>query len=468
MQINSINPNYTNTKLNNRRSERVQKTTTFETAELSGCKAGRAILAQNNISFRNLARPVEVTHLYNKKTEGKDHLDLPNIHVYEFPDTNLKAFVNIDKAGNLTESQLLFTLRNNNISNNSVLLNNLLYQVLNNKIHKENADTLFIKTDNSFAYVSNLNNKNSDLNKFLFRTDYNEDDLIKAKEELLKYLHSDTYKYTTSDIKSLYSITALQDVTNVEREINNVTLEQLQDYHKSFIQESVAEANLVIKQADVNKLNDILANINRNINIRLNKKLDSSDNKILLNNTTKIIPDNNIRADAEFHYSYMLEDAKDEIISNILSNIILLSPMFKSNEYYSSNDGYYDSLVELKRDFNQQAPVLFYNFEFYDKETSVNNLIQKFQNNITELYNSELLSEINKWKDVYKADIEYDLLENKNGLRRLLTMSEWGDDMFNIYENIESITESDVKNHINKYLINQRPFVHVRSEETLS
>ena len=28
-----------------------------------------------------------------EKIEGKDHLDLPNIHVYEYPDTNLQVFI---------------------------------------------------------------------------------------------------------------------------------------------------------------------------------------------------------------------------------------------------------------------------------------------------------------------------------------------------------------------------------------
>ena len=64
-----------------------------EGANLSGYKAGRAMFLRNNITFRNLATPIEVTDKYNRKIEGKDHLDLPNIHVYEYPDTNLKVFI---------------------------------------------------------------------------------------------------------------------------------------------------------------------------------------------------------------------------------------------------------------------------------------------------------------------------------------------------------------------------------------
>ena len=40
--------------------------------ELSGYETGQAILARNNITFKNLATPIEVTDRYNKKTFGKD------------------------------------------------------------------------------------------------------------------------------------------------------------------------------------------------------------------------------------------------------------------------------------------------------------------------------------------------------------------------------------------------------------
>ena len=65
--------------------------------ELPKYEIGQAMKAQMGIGFRQNSMPIEVTHLYNKKVEGKDHLDLPNIHVYEYPDTNLQVIMNIDK-----------------------------------------------------------------------------------------------------------------------------------------------------------------------------------------------------------------------------------------------------------------------------------------------------------------------------------------------------------------------------------
>lgn len=89
--------------------------------ELSGYKAGRAMFAQNNVSFKNLATPIEVTDKYNKKIEGKDHLDLPNIHVYEYPDTNLQVIVNeISNTTAKNKFQMSFSLFDNGIKDYSV------------------------------------------------------------------------------------------------------------------------------------------------------------------------------------------------------------------------------------------------------------------------------------------------------------------------------------------------------------
>lgn len=89
--------------------------------ELSGYQAGRAMLAQNNVSFKNLAMPIEVTDKYNKKIEGKEYLDLPNIHVYEYPDTNLQIIVNeISNTTDKNKFQMSISLFDNGIKNNSV------------------------------------------------------------------------------------------------------------------------------------------------------------------------------------------------------------------------------------------------------------------------------------------------------------------------------------------------------------
>ena len=102
--------------------------------ELSNYEVGQAILNRNNISFRNLASPIDVTDKYNKKNEGKDHLDLPNIHVYEYSDTNLRAIV--DKNENMQDSttlEICLQLQENKINDLPPLLNEVYKNAINQK-----------------------------------------------------------------------------------------------------------------------------------------------------------------------------------------------------------------------------------------------------------------------------------------------------------------------------------------------
>ena len=61
--------------------------------DYSDYRVGQALRAQNKISFGSLSQLKEVTHFYNKKVEGKDHSELKNLHIYEYPDTNLRVIV---------------------------------------------------------------------------------------------------------------------------------------------------------------------------------------------------------------------------------------------------------------------------------------------------------------------------------------------------------------------------------------
>ena len=61
--------------------------------ELSGSEVGRAMLAGMGINFKGSAEPIDVTDKLNKKVEGKSHLELPNLKVYDYPDTNLRVFI---------------------------------------------------------------------------------------------------------------------------------------------------------------------------------------------------------------------------------------------------------------------------------------------------------------------------------------------------------------------------------------
>ena len=60
------------------------------------------------------------------------------------------------------------------------------------------------------------------------------------------------------------------------------------------------------------------------------------------------------------------------------------------------------------------------------------------------------------YKDLFKNKIcqEYKKHENNENLYQ------YGHDIFHLYEIIDSISTEDIKQHINKYILNQEPIVH--------
>ena len=108
-----LNSNFVKTNSKNDKQVFTKDIQNNNQTELANYEVGQAILNRNNISFRNLSQPIEVTDKYNKKIEGKDHLDLPNIHVYEYPDTNLQVIVNTQENSKLNTPKYSIMIENN-------------------------------------------------------------------------------------------------------------------------------------------------------------------------------------------------------------------------------------------------------------------------------------------------------------------------------------------------------------------
>ena len=78
----------------------------------------------------NCSTPVETTHNYIPKTKSADHLNLPNIHVFEYPDTNLRVLINIDSRENLNSTPKIQALAQQATYNNYNLLQEKLLQII--------------------------------------------------------------------------------------------------------------------------------------------------------------------------------------------------------------------------------------------------------------------------------------------------------------------------------------------------
>ena len=431
--------------------------------ELSNYKSAQAILVRNNISFKNLAMPIEITDKYNKKIEGMEHLDLPNIHVFEYPDTNLQLIV--DKTNLVEDSQINFSIINTNVTTNP-LYDRLIYQLLKTSINKINPDVNLTGDGGQISYNTKLKKGViPQINYILFSMNYNERDLKNAKKDIVAYYNSPQYKRRNANIQYLYPKDVLYDTETFEKILNAISLDDLKKYNKNFLKNSYAEITAIMNDKDYNN-NAFWREFNSNISLKMNKdnKFIDIDKNSPTNKIIQIDNRNDIDADVELDYSYFVENEKECVIANMISDIILTSDMFKSKNYYSSANGYYNDPLNLKYNNNLKHNNLYYKFEFYGKNLNDKKLTQEFQDNLQTIYNSNLDNQIDQWKDVYKDDFLYEYNTYRDN-KRLSFISKYRNDIFNIYEIIDSITQDDVKKHMERYLINQEPIVHIKKEK---
>ena len=412
--------------------------------ELSDYKIGQAILARNNISFRNLVVPIEVKDKYNKKIEGKDHLDLPNVHIYEYPDTNLTLVLNLaDKIKNPIVSM---TLNNQEQSEYNPIMSNLLKIIINKRfLQTFGADTYYENEGNVISYFQ-LNNQDavkniSQLNKIIFNTKFNKIELEMAKKNLIKYL------YKSSDFKSNNELT---------KEINSVTLYNIQNYQDNCLKNSEGMAQVVIpKNSFVKDQNKILQSINKNIPIKLKPQNSTEDMQKFIPNTQLVcirdLPDS---YPLNFNYKISFNNTKESLIGEIAELIL-------TGDNYIVLEKYYNDPIEI-RNPKQTNTCLYWkintdiapNQDINEKEE-----YKKFQKYVNNIYQSDFANELEEYKNLLKDDYKYDLQENENALERCKPFLI--DEYFQIYELINSITEQDIKNFIRKFIIEQKPVIHI-------
>ena len=433
--------------------------TTNPSLELSDYKTGQAILARNNISFRNLSTPIEVTDKYNKKIEDKDHLDLPNVHIYEYPDTNLTLVLNLaDKIKNPIVSM---TLNNQKQSEYNPIMSNLLKIIINKRfLQTFGTDTYYENEGNVISYFQ-LNNQDavkniSQLNKIIFNTKFNKIELEMAKKDLIKYINSDEYNNANIDIKYLYKSSDLKSNNELTKEINSVTLYSIQNYQDNCLKNSEGTAQVIIsKNSFVKDQNKILQSINKNIPIKLKPQDSTEDMKKFIPNTRlaciRDLPDS---YPLNFNYKISFNNTKESLIGEIAELIL-------TGDNYIVLEKYYKDPIEI-RNPKQINTCLYWkintdiapNQDINEKEE-----YKKFQKYVNNIYQSDFANELEEYKNLLKDDYKYDLQENENGMERCKPFLI--DEYFQIYELINSITEQDIKNFIRKFIIEQKPVIHI-------
>lgn len=449
ISINNISFNgYTkNAPVNTVESE-TQKSSTLN-LKLSNYEVGQAILNRNNISFRNLASPIDVTDKYNKKNEGKDHLDLPNIHVYEYPDTNMQVYVNADdKIETIGNSELetpkySILIENNNYEKHDLLKEKLLCFLLN-KNDMDVASTSFCMSISNLEDTDLSNNINN-INQEIFAKKFNKKDLENAKTELKAFFKSQEYMEQNQYAKKLYNNKDLKSYKELEHEIEDITVDDMQKYYEEYLKNSNVKAFLTTSKEYFEQNKDIiLKQMNPQTNLKfLNSDIAASnlpeldDNTLIVDKSTLKIPTKAV-------------NTKDSIIENIAINILNLDKNINKN--YSLGTEHFSIPLELKNN----SPIKYHcNFCTIDIKDDDKDLTD-FSDALNKICNKDLASEIEKQKYEIKEKLKQTFTGERLDFIKHLELMSYSDEVFNLYEIIDSISEDDIKQYYTNLISTQK------------
>lgn len=406
--------------------------------DLSGYEVGQAMMAQSGIAFRSM--PNDVTSKYNAVKDDKTHLNLPNIQVYEYPDTNLKVVVN--KGKDLDYSLAGMEIKNPELAKSEPLMFTLLVVILLPKEERKNLD--FYDDGDGISYIQALESDEDynlgKFNKSIFSSNFTEEDFKEAKEVLEDILN----EYGRADI-----IPKLQ----------NISIEDIRKYYNDFLKGCSINANVLLSDVDYeNNKNKVLREINKNIPL----KLDDNLNKI---NKSYFVPNDEMTITEceegfmplEFHYDIENLSPKDNIIRE-MTEIILFGKYFITGERH----GLRDVLDNLDKKNKIEYYKVHVDLPFGEK-IDIAKELEEFNSFLQKVCDSDLEQELEQRKALEKEDIRYHLTEDDDAYTRY--SEQVTSDIFNAYEQIDSITQDDIKNYIRKFLINQTPNVYLYAKE---
>lgn len=515
--MNPVSFNVVNNQYLNKKTQKGEKLNNSlpQTSELSNYEVGQAILNRNNISFRNLTTPIEITDKYNKKTEGKDHLDLPNIHVYEYPDTNLQVFVNtVDK--NSFEPQYAIEIEPTDYSKYEILKQGLLNTIIENRLKKDNLEKLysleppytslgcFIATD-SDAHL-NINDIPK-INKHITSCDFTEKELNDAKQKLINYINSEKYAEDNKMSLALYK-DQLSSKKDVIENLLTINLSEMKNYQKDISQNSKINAYLTISNNDFN--GDIFAILNNGLNNKFVKSDKRSYMESKLNDKNIVLYNKSSETALKMDYFIDSQNLKNNIIASLFSKIFLQYSDKNSQEL----ENYINNIVDrqnysdmeekkaykilLKERENQNFTSLlghryinsvsepFENFKNFDKKNSYGSYFEvncfenkqdcknidvaqkltKQKNIFNEILKTDFSDKLLQIKNDYKRNVRNYILSEENMCIRNLSMPYFGSEIFQIYEIVDNIDQNDIKNFVKEYFLKQCPVIEFQSPKS--
>ncbi len=434
-----------------------------------------------NITFKgnmieNSTAPVETTANYIPENKGADHLDLPDVHVFEYPDTNLQVFVNeIQNMQDKDRFQSSLTFINKDINNCSFIQNKLFMEILIQSLKENNINANVNKDYTNFINidfddrVSNID-KIKTLNKLIINPNITSEQFEKCKQSLIGYVNSKKYEQDTAETNLLIDKSLLNSKEELIQEIQSTSLEDFYNYHSNTLKNSEAQYFITIDKNFVNNNKNIFYSIlNSNISNKFQKHSEVSIPKlkpVKFSDDIKIY-DNKNDAYLSLHYPINITSTKDKLLYKYLT---LLEIFWGSPRIAENSDGHkYTLPLELKNSELNPNTLAYLEFNFTPTGNelidSTDDAIVTFKALLEILYDEELSANTLESIKNYEKELYAERLTNPfdNDSRQEI-LHYFGHDIFKIYEIIDNINIEDIRNAIEETFFEQNPIVKINEQ----
>ena len=412
----------------------------------------------------NCSTPVETTQNYIPKTKSADHLNLPDIHVFEYPDTNLKVIINADEnimtADNpykimttdnctrLDEPLIEANIIQCDRKNFNLVKENILHTIFKNRVNSDDIMSLPFAITISTSLTNTVRNTNiADINKIIFNNDYSKEEFETAKKDTINNI-----KNNSSLSEIFFSPNELKTRDEIIKEIEHLSFDELKSYAENYMNNISMNIYAVVSKDYYEENKDkILSILNKNITRRL-KDLPQENERTSLRINNSILPEET--STEQFIYALPFNNLKAEYVSNFA---IMILNAYLENSGYTIECRYTNNPLSLKDNKPPHFETKYCQIKSLDKKTLNKSDFEKIKSLLENITSKDLSKDIEYLRSWQKDRCETALTKPLMPMIKVSELECMSYGIFSCYEIIDSITEDDVKKIINNYLINQTP-----------